>query len=138
MDHTAPVSASAVMPSWADPDSMDYDPLLSLNWPPADPPPHAGAGRREWDATLRLLTAAATALLAARPAYVSSSILADKMGVTPGTVRRWVRERKVVAIKRGGTTQSRLYIPASELDRLTAGRPPVFDPLAPIPLGGDS
>ncbi len=137
MDHTAPVSASAVMPSWADPDSLDYDPLLSLNWPPADPPPHAGAGRREWDATLRLLAAAATALLAARPAYVSSSAFAAKLGVSVGTVRRMVREGRVAAVKRGVKSQSRLYIPVSEVDRLTAGRPMPFDPLEPIPPRGD-
>lgn len=138
MDHTTPVSASAVMPSWADPDSPDYCPLLSLNWPPADPPPHAGAGRREWDATLRLLAAAGTALLAARPAYVSTSTLADKLGVTVGAVRRMVREKKVAAVKRGVKSQARLYIPVSEVDRLTAGRPRVYDPLAPIQQRGDS
>ena len=121
------------IPSWADPDSMDYDPLLSLNWPPSDPPPHAGADRKAWDDTLRLLAAAATALLAARPAYVSTAALAAKLGVTVGTVRRMVRDGRVTAVKRGGSTQARLYIPVSEVDRLTAGRPPAFDPLAPIP-----
>lgn len=138
MRHTDPVSASAVMPSWTDPDSPDYDPLLSLNWPPADPPPHSGPDRKAWDDTLRLLAAAATALLAARPAYVTTSALAAKLGVTVGTVRRMVREKRVVAVKRGGATQARLYIPTSEVDRLTAGRPPVFEPLGPIPPGGDS
>ncbi len=130
MDHTAPVSASAVMPSWADPDSLDYDPLLSLNWPPSDPPPHAGADRKAWDDTLRLLAAAATALLAARPAYVPTAALAAKLGVTVGTVRRMVREGRVAAVKRGVKSQARLYIPVSEVDRLTAGRPLVYDPLS--------
>ena len=126
------------IPSWADPDSMDYDPLLSLNWPPSDPPPHSGPDRKAWDDTLRLLAAAATALLAARPAYVSTAALAARLGVTVGTVRRMVREGRVVAVKRGVKSQARLYIPTSEVDRLTAGRPPVFDPLAPIRPGGDS
>jgi transposase-like protein len=126
------------IPSWADPDNIDFDPLLSLNWPPSDPPPHAGADRKAWDDTLRLLAAAATALLAARPAHVSTAALAAKLGVTPGTVRRWVREKKVVALKRGQASQARLFIPVSELDRLTAGRPLTFDPLSPIPPRGDS
>ena len=138
MNHTGPGVASAVMPSWADPDHPDFDTLLALNWPPADPPPHAGAERREWDATLRLLAAAATALLAARPAYVSPAALAAKLGVTVGTVRRMVREGRVVAVKRGVKSQSRLFIPTSEVDRLTAGRPLVYDPLSPIPPRGDS
>ena len=126
------------MPSWADPDHPDFDTLLALNWPPSDPPPHAGAERREWDATLQLLAAAATALLAARPAYVSTAALAAKLGVTVGTVRRMVREGRVVAVKRGVKSQSRLFIPTSEVDRLTAGRPLVYDPLSPIPPRGDS
>ena len=108
MHPTGPGVASAVIPSWANPDSLEYDPLLSLNWPPSDPPPHAGVERREWDATHRLLAAAATALLAARPAYVSTPTLASKWGVTVGTVRRMVREGRVVAVKRGGTTLARL------------------------------
>jgi hypothetical protein len=126
------------IPSWADPDNPDYCPLLSLNWPPSDPPPHSGADRKAWDDTLRLLAAAATALLAARPAYVSTAALAAKLGVTVGTVRRMVREKKVAAVKRGQTSQARLYIPISEVDRLTAGRPLVYDPLAPISPGDDS
>lgn len=136
MDHTVPGVTSATMPTWADPDSPDYDPLLSMNWPPADPPPHAGAERKAWDDALRLLSAAATALLAARPAYVTTATLASRLGVSISTVRRWVRRGQLAAVKRGNTTQARLHIPVSEVDRLTAGRPLVHDPLSPNSLRG--
>ncbi len=36
MDHTAPISTSAIMPSWADPDSPDFDTVLASNWLPRD------------------------------------------------------------------------------------------------------
>lgn len=109
------------LPPWADPDSPDFDPLLAIGYPHLDPPSVPGPPRADWDGTVRLLEAAARALLAARPAYVTTAALAARLGVTAGTVRRMVRDGRLVAIKRGPTDQSRLYIPASEVDRLVGG-----------------
>lgn len=60
-------------------------------------------------------------MLAARPAYVTTAALVARLGVTAGTVRRMVRDGRLVAIKRGPADQSRLYIPVSEVDRLVGG-----------------
>jgi hypothetical protein len=103
-------------PGWADPDSTEYDPLLADSWPTLDPPSGMGAERRQWDDTLRLLTAAANALMPARPAFLSTTALAARLGITAGSIRRMVREGKVIALKRGTATQSRLYVPMSEVD----------------------
>jgi excisionase family DNA binding protein len=109
-------------PGWADPDSPDYDPLLSLNWPGNDPaattsPPPA---RAAWEvAAARVLAAVADAVASARPQFVSTPALALRLGVSVGTVRRMIRDGRVRAVKRGTSTQARLYIPIEEVERLT-------------------
>ncbi len=109
------------LPGWADPDSLDYDPLLSLNWPGGDtadstPPP----ARVAWEvAAARVLAAVADAVATARPQFVPTPALALRLGVSVGTVRRMIRDGRVRAVKRGTSTQARLYIPIEEVERLT-------------------
>ena len=108
-------------PGWADPDSLDYDPLLSLNWPGNDtatstPPP----ARAAWEvAAARVLAAVADAVATARPQFVPTPALALRLGVSVGTVRRMVRDGRVRAVKRGTSSQARLYVPIEEVERLT-------------------
>ena len=113
-------------PGWADPDSLDYDPLLSLNWPGSDtadstPPPV----RVAWEvAAARVLAAVADAVATARPQFVPTPALALRLGVSVGTVRRMIRDGRVKAVKRGTSTQARLYIPIEEVERLTCTQTP--------------
>jgi excisionase family DNA binding protein len=112
-------------PGWADPTSVEYDPLLSLNWPGNDtstgtPPP----ARAAWEmAAARVLAAVADAVATARPQFLSTPALALRLGVSVGTVRRMIRDGRVRAVKRGTSTQARLYIRIEEVERLTCPQP---------------
>lgn len=112
-------------PGWADPDSLDFDPLMSLTWPGNDPaaatPPPA---RATWEvAATRVLAAVADSIASARPQFVSTPALAVRLGVSVGTVRRMIRDGRVRAVKRGASSQSRLYVPIEEVERLTTAQP---------------
>lgn len=110
-------------PGWADPESIEYDALMSVLWPGSDPavPPTA---RHAWEtAAGRVLAAVADAVATARPQFVSTPALAMRLGVTVGTVRRMIRDGRVKAVKRGTTPQARLYVPIEEVERLTTSRP---------------
>ncbi len=108
-------------PGWADVDSPEYDPLLSLNWPGNDPAANTKPpARAAWEvAAARVLAAVADAVATARPQFVSTPALALRLGVSVGTVRRMIRDGRVKAVKRGTSTQARLYIPIEEVERLT-------------------
>jgi excisionase family DNA binding protein len=113
-------------PAWADPDSLDYCPLLSLNWPGNDTATSTPVpARQAWEvAAARVLAAVADAVATARPQFVPTPALALRLGVSVHTVRRMIRDGRVRAVKRGTSSQARWYVPIEEVERLTCPQPP--------------
>ena len=71
-----------------------------------------------------MLAAVADAVATARPQFVPTPALAMRSGVSVHTVRRMIRDGRVRAVKRGTSSQARLYIPIEEVERLTCTHTP--------------
>ncbi len=123
----------------AEKDHPDFDPLLALNEdyhppsrpgpPPRPPTPPAPPWVAE---ALSLLAQIRDAVAALQPAFLTTTQFADRLGVSVGSVRRMIRQRRVRATKLGPAGgRGRQLVPKAELDRLLeGGRASILDVLA--------
>ena len=61
-------------------------------------------------------------LLSKHPRFQSLREVADRVGVTPATLARWVQAGKVEAV-RTGTGRGRVFVNAAEAQKIASPRP---------------